>query len=260
MTDASDFRAAARAEAAPPDAATDPETGPETGAAPGAAPGPEGTAPPAASGVAPGVAPGVAAEGGNATAPDGAVHEGAAGDPREAIIAHLPALRAFALSLCRDGTLADDLVQETLLKAWSKFHLYTPGTNLRAWLFTILRNSLHSLHRKRRREVADPDGAMAAQLASKPDHDGRLALADLAAAFARLPMDQREALMLVGAMGFSVEEAAETCGCAPGTIKSRAARGRRALADLMGLDRGEGMDLTEAATMAVLSAQGPRAG
>jgi len=179
-------------------------------------------------------------------------------DPREAIIAHLPALRAFALSLSRDAALADDLVQETLLKGWSKFHLYTPGTNLRAWLFTILRNSLHSLRRKRRREVADPDGIMAGQLASKPDHGGRLALSDLAAAFAQLPLEQREALLLVGAMGFSVEEAAETCNCAPGTIKSRAARGRRALADLLDLDRGEGMDLTEAATMAVLSTQGSR--
>lgn len=183
-----------------------------------------------------------------------------ASDPREGIIEHLPALRAFALSLSRDGALADDLVQETLLKAWTKFHLYTPGTNLRAWLFTILRNNLHSLRRKRRREVADPDGLMAAQLATKPDHDGRLALSDLAAAFVQLPIEQREALLLVGAMGFSVEEAAETCGCAPGTIKSRAARGRRALADLLGLDRGEGMDLTEAATLAVMNGQMPTTG
>ncbi|MGY6535183.1 MAG: RNA polymerase sigma factor [Pararhodobacter sp.] len=181
-------------------------------------------------------------------------------DPREAIIEHLPALRAFALSISRDASLADDLVQETLLKAWTKFHLFTPGTNLRAWLFTILRNSLHSLRRKRKREVADPDGIMAGQLATKPDHDGRLALSDLAAAFVKLPIEQREALLLVGAMGFSVEEAADTCGCAAGTIKSRAARGRRALADLLGLDRGEGMDLTEAATMAVMSMQGQKAG
>lgn len=181
-------------------------------------------------------------------------------DPREAIIEHLPALRAFALSLTRDPALADDLVQETLLKGWTKFHLYTMGTNLRAWLFTILRNTLHSMRRKRRREVSDPDGLMASQLASKPDHDGRLAMTDLAAAFVRLPLEQREALLLVGAMGFSVEEAAETCGCAPGTIKSRANRGRRALAELLGLDRGEGMDLTEAATLAVMSAQGPKMG
>ena len=176
-------------------------------------------------------------------------------DPREAIVEHLPALRAFALSLTRDATLADDMVQETLLKAWSKFALFTPGTNLRAWLFTILRNSLHSLRRKRRREVPDPDGLMSDRLASKPDHDGRLALTDLAAAFAKLPLEQREALVLVGAMGFSVEEAAETCNCAPGTIKSRANRGRRALAELLGLTQGEGMDLTEATTLAVMASQ-----
>ncbi len=189
-------------------------------------------------------------------APAGAAREAVrSDDPREAIIEHLPSLRAFALSLARNSSIADDLVQETLLKAWSKFDLFTPGTNLRAWLFTILRNSFHSMRRKRAREVADVDDVLAGQLASKPDHDGRLALADLAAAFTQLPVEQREALMLVGAMGFSVEEAAETCQCAPGTIKSRANRGRRALAAILGLDEGEGMDLTEASTLAVLSRQ-----
>ncbi|KPQ05893.1 MAG: RNA polymerase sigma-70 factor, ECF subfamily [Rhodobacteraceae bacterium HLUCCA12] len=175
-------------------------------------------------------------------------------DPREEIIEHLQALRAFALNLTRNGASADDLVQDTLLKAWTKFDLYRPGTNLRAWLFTILRNTFYSKHRKRAREVADVEGQMAARLATKPDHDGRLALADLATAFAKLPDEQREVLVLVGAMGFSVEEAAETCGCAVGTVKSRANRGRRALAEMLGLEQGEDMDLTESATMAVISA------
>lgn len=176
-------------------------------------------------------------------------------DPREEIIEHLPALRAFALNLTRNGAAADDLVQDTLLKAWTKFDLYRPGTNLRAWLFTILRNSFYSNRRKQAREVADVDGLLAAKLATKPDHDGRLALNDLAKAFAKLPDEQREVLVLVGALGFSVEEAAETCGCAVGTVKSRANRGRRALAEMLGLEQGKGMDLTESATMAVLSAQ-----
>lgn len=176
-------------------------------------------------------------------------------DPREEIIEHLPALRAFALNLTRNGASADDLVQDTLLKAWSKFNLYRPGTNLRAWLFTILRNSFYSKRRKMAREVADVDGLMAARLATKPDHDGRLALNDLAKAFAKLPDEQREVLVLVGALGFSVEEAAATCGCAVGTVKSRANRGRRALAEMLNLSHGEGMDLTENATMAVLSSQ-----
>jgi RNA polymerase sigma-70 factor, ECF subfamily len=181
-------------------------------------------------------------------------------DPRDEIIEHLQSLRIFALSLSRNPSVADDLVQETLLKAWSKFHLYSEGTNLRAWLFTILRNSFHSLNRKRSREVADVDGEMAAKLATKPDHDGRMALADLQAAMALLPTEQREALILVGAMGFTVEEAAETCGCAPGTIKSRANRGRRALAVHLGLAEHEGMDLTDQATMAVMTSHGTAAG
>jgi len=176
-------------------------------------------------------------------------------DPREEIIEYLPALRAFALNLSRNSAVADDLVQDTLLKAWSKFDHFRPGTNLRAWLFTILRNGFYSSRRKLAREVADIDGILAARLATKPDHDGRLALTDLAKALVRLPDEQREVLILVGALGFSVEEAAETCGCAVGTIKSRANRGRRALAKMLGLQPGEGMDLTESATMAVMSTQ-----
>lgn len=183
-----------------------------------------------------------------------------ASDPREAILEHLGSLRAFALSLSRNAAMADDLVQETLLKAWSRFDLYTDGTNLRAWLFTILRNHYYSLLRKRSREVADPDGAMTARLSVKPDHDGRLALADLAVAFAQLPLEQREALLLVGAMGFSVEEAAQACGCAPGTIKSRANRGRRLLARLMSIEEGEVFELTDRATLAVLSSPAPTPG
>ncbi|MGY6634008.1 MAG: RNA polymerase sigma factor [Alkalilacustris sp.] len=176
-------------------------------------------------------------------------------DPRTDILEHMPALRAFARSLAGDASRADDLVQEAVLKAWSKYHLYREGTNLRAWLFTILRNVFYSERRKAVREVGDAEGVLTAQLASKPDHDGRLALADFASAFVQLPAEQREALVLVGAMGFSVEEAAETCGCAPGTIKSRANRGRRALADLLKLEEGASMELTESGTLAVMSAQ-----
>lgn len=180
-------------------------------------------------------------------------HAARATDPREAIIEHLSVLRAFAISLCRDVTLADDLVQDTLLKAWTKFDLFKPGTNLRAWLFTILRNSYYSGRRKRSREVSDSDGALTAQLASKPDHDGHLALGELAAALGRLPTEQREALILIGALGFSIEEAAATCGCAPGTIKSRANRGRRALAVMLHLDTEEATNMSPDISEAVLS-------
>lgn len=162
-----------------------------------------------------------------------------AADPREEIIGHLPALRAFAIGISRDPVLADDMVQETLLKAWSKFHLFQPGTNLRAWLFTILRNNLRTLRLKQSREVADVDNFFSMRLISKPDQEGSLALREVEAALAKLPLEQREALWLVGAMGFSLEEAAETCGCAVGTIKSRTNRGRRALAQHLGLEPGE---------------------
>ncbi|VDC33651.1 ECF RNA polymerase sigma factor SigR [Pseudogemmobacter humi] len=173
---------------------------------------------------------------------------------------HLPALRAFALGITRDPVLADDLVQETLLKAWSKFHLFEQGTKLRSWLFTILRNSLRTIQRKRAREVADVDDVLAGRLATKPAQEGNLVLREVEAALAKLPVEQREVLWLVGAMGFSIEEAAETCGCATGTIKSRANRGRRALAALLGMKAGESIELTDRATLAVMAGQPGRSG
>lgn len=150
-------------------------------------------------------------------------------DPREEIIQHLPAMRAFAMSLTRDGTLADDIVQDTVVKAWTSFDTYKPGTKLRAWLFTILRNALYSHHRKYRREIEDVDGAHAARLAVQPTHDGKLMLNDVIRAFDTLSVEQREALWLIAASGFSYEEAAEMCGVSLGTIKSRMNRGRSAL-------------------------------
>lgn len=175
-------------------------------------------------------------------------------DPRDEIVTYLPALRAFARGLTGNVTSADDLVQDTVLKAWSKFDQFNEGTNLRAWLFTILRNTFLSQQRKRAKEVSDSSGSFAAKLASKPDHDGRLALRELNEALKTLPVEQREALLLVGALGFSIEEAAETCGCAPGTIKSRANRGRKALAELLHLEKGEQLDSTDSSVAAVMAA------
>jgi RNA polymerase sigma-70 factor (ECF subfamily) len=174
-------------------------------------------------------------------------------DPRDDIVEHIGSLRAFARSLTRDASLADDMVQDTIFKAWTNIDKFAAGTNMRAWLFTILRNNFYSMRRKRSREVSDSDGALAGQMSVKPDHDGRLAMKDFALAFEQLPVDQREALMLVGASGFSYEEAAEMCGCAVGTIKSRANRGRARLAELLHLGEDDTMDMTDGATMAVLS-------
>lgn len=149
---------------------------------------------------------------------------------KTALLAQLPALRAFAISLSGSHDRADDLVQETVMKAWAAHESFTEGTNLRAWLFTIMRNVYFSQYRKRRREVQDTDGEAAARLSVEPAQHGHLDLADFNAALERLPDDQREALILVGASGFSCEEAAEICGCAVGTIKSRVNRARQKLA------------------------------
>lgn len=173
-------------------------------------------------------------------------------DPKEELVEHLPAMRAFAMSLTRNSATADDLVQDAVVKAWSNFDKFKPGTNLRAWLFTILRNTYYSLYRKRKREVEDPDGVMAGKLSEKPAHDGHLAMADFRVAFAKLTDEQREVLILVGAEGFSYEDAAEMCGCAIGTIKSRTNRARTRLAELMHLDDDDDLGITDPATLAVV--------
>ncbi len=180
-------------------------------------------------------------------------------DPREEIVEHLPAMRAFAVSLARNTALADDLVQDTIVKAWSNIEKFDPDTNLRAWLFTILRNTFYSYRRKVKREVADVDGMYAKRLATKPAHDGRLHLRDFLSAFDQLSPEQREALVLVGASGFTYEEAAVMCGVALGTIKSRVNRGRKTLARLLSLTEGEEMELTDPATLAVISSSGSSA-
>lgn len=175
-------------------------------------------------------------------------------DPREEIVEHLPAMRAFALSLTRNGSAADDLVQDSVVKAWKAIDSFQAGTNMRAWLFTIVRNSFYSDRRKAKREVPDTDGAFAETLSEKPAHDGVLAMADFEQAFATLPDEQREALILVGASGFSYEEAAETCNVAVGTIKSRVNRARARLVDIMGMSDDEEFELTDKSTMAVVNA------
>ncbi len=173
-------------------------------------------------------------------------------DPRDELITHLPAMRAFATSLTRNAAAADDLVQDAVVKAWANMDKFQAGTNLRAWLFTILRNTYYSLYRKRRREVEDPDGKMAGQLSEKPAHDGHLAMSDFRVAFAKLTDEQREVLILIGAEGFSYEEAAVMCGCAVGTVKSRTNRARKRLAELMHIDDEDQLEMTDAATLAVV--------
>ena len=157
---------------------------------------------------------------------------------REALVAQIGNLRAFGVSLCGDRERADDLVQETLFKAWNHLDSFEEGTNLKAWLFTILRNTYFSERRRKKREVEDVDGSYAAKLSSSPEQHGHMDMRDFQEALSGLPDDQREALVLVGAAGFSYEEAAEISGCAVGTIKSRVNRARRRLAETLQLEGG----------------------
>ncbi|BDV39166.1 hypothetical protein DSM21852_24190 [Methylocystis bryophila] len=124
---------------------------------------------------------------------------------------------------------------------------FTEGTNLTAWLFTILRNAYYSDYRKRRRETADPDGALAARLEAPAAQPGHMDLLDFREALQKLPADQREALILIGASGLSYDEAAEICGCAPGTMKSRVNRARNRLTELLGLEESQRLESEAAA-------------
>ena len=147
---------------------------------------------------------------------------------RKAVLGAVPSLSAFAISLCGNVDRADDLVQETMLRALANINSFQPGTNMSAWLFTILRNHFRSEYRKRRREVEDTDGHYAETLKSQPEQHGQVEFREFKEALGHLPSDQREALILVGASGFSYEEAANICGCAVGTIKSRVNRAHAA--------------------------------
>jgi RNA polymerase sigma-70 factor (ECF subfamily) len=156
-------------------------------------------------------------------------------DFKDGLIREIPNLRAFAASLSGSMQLADDLVQDTLLKAWGNSDKFEPGTSLRAWLFTILRNTYYSLYRKRGREVQDSEGTYAERMATHGNQESHLDLADFRKALAKLPEEQREVLIMVGATGLSYEEAAEICGVAIGTIKSRVNRARTKLAELLSI-------------------------
>ncbi len=153
---------------------------------------------------------------------------------RTGLLASVPALRRFALSLAREPAAADDLVQDALLRAWRGRRGFEPGTNLEAWLFTILRNVFYSRHRRQTREVSDSDGDYAGRLAAAPEQGGHLDLQDVRAALDRLAPVMREALVLVGIENLSYEEAAAVMECQIGTAKSRVWRARAQLARMLG--------------------------
>lgn len=159
-------------------------------------------------------------------------------DFRSGLIDLIPFLRAFARTLCGDRDEADDLCQEALAKAWQSSASFEPGTNLKAWLFMILRNHFYSNKRRSwRQQPWDENNPMHVPV-TNGTQTANLNLQDLSRAMRGLPDEQREALILVGAGGFSCAEAANICGCAVGTIKSRVARARSALIVALGPDAG----------------------
>jgi len=155
---------------------------------------------------------------------------------RRELLSLLPGLRAFAVSLSGRADRADDLLQDTIMRAWAKQNSFQPGTNMKAWLFTILRNEFYSQIRRSCREVQDTDGYFSNNLAVHPAQYGALDLQDFKKALDKLPADQREAIILIGASGFSYEEAAVICNCALGTVKSRVSRARARLQALLGIE------------------------
>ena len=160
-------------------------------------------------------------------------HRGSKAMVTDDMVALVPQLHTFARSLTRDGVRADDLVQEALMRAFNNIDRFRPGTNLKAWLFTIVRNEHYSQLRRRKFEAHGVDTDLLPEPSVPPDHDGKLELRDLNRALAALSPGQRTALILVSASGFSYEEAAEICGCAVGTIKSRVARARETLLQML---------------------------
>jgi RNA polymerase sigma-70 factor (ECF subfamily) len=170
---------------------------------------------------------------------------------RDEVVGMIPALRAFAWSLSHNGSDADDLVQDTLIKAWTNRDKFETGTNLRAWLFTILRNTYYTNVLRRRREVRDETGEYASGLKAPPTQDWSVAMRSLQQALQQLPDEHREALILVGAAGLSYEEAAQICGCALGTIKSRVNRARARLLKIM-----DAHDATDVMALETMTAMG----
>jgi RNA polymerase sigma-70 factor, ECF subfamily len=175
------------------------------------------------------------------------------------VVAMQSDLRAFAMSLCNSADKADDLVQETMLRGISKLDTFQPGTNLGAWLTTILRNCFLSGLRKHRNEVEDADGAYALGLRAAPEQEARLEFKEFRAALSELPFNQREALLLVGAAGLSYEDAATLCHTRISTIKSRINRARSGLAALLAIDGADhfGFDSQTRAILTLNQGLGP---
>ena len=153
---------------------------------------------------------------------------------KDDLVALLPDLRAFARFMCRERESADDLVQNTIVAALNKEQQFTSGTNLKAWLFTIMRNRFYSDMRSQRRGSVAVDDEQLALVPAIDNPEATMALRELTTALWKLNPQSREALILVGASGFSYEEAAILCDCSVGTLKARVSRARKRLAEDLG--------------------------
>jgi RNA polymerase sigma-70 factor, ECF subfamily len=209
------------------------------------------------------LAPGVSAMSANVTTTAGSGMEILAGgacasliDAREELLGSIPRLRTYAVSLCGSPERADDMVQETFVKALVNLGSFEPGTNMTAWLSAILRNLFYSDYRKRRREVEDDEGYHAGLLQSPPTQEAHADLLRLGDALDLLAPEHREALILVGASGLTYDDAAARCGCAVGTMKSRVSRARGRLAHLLGNERADLTSGTLAEQRSLLSMNG----
>ncbi|CAN5132247.1 RNA polymerase sigma factor [soil metagenome] len=154
-------------------------------------------------------------------------------DFRDQLIELTPKLRAYAMSLTRARHWADDLVQDTLERAWRARANFRPESDLRIWLFTILRNRFTDGYRRQRHTIQDVDGEHAIRMSSPAEQSWRLQYGDLLAAIERLPPDSRSALVLISGAGLTFEEAAKVCGCPVSTVKSRVQRARRLLMEFV---------------------------
>jgi RNA polymerase sigma-70 factor (ECF subfamily) len=161
-------------------------------------------------------------------------------EPRAELVEMIPALRAFARSFCRNVTDADDLVQETLLKGIANIHRYQPDTNMKSWLFTIMRNTFYTRIKVYNRESPAAGDCASAEPATQALQEWRLRGKELTRAVRELPDKQREVLILISVLGMSYLDAAEICGCAVGTVKSRLNRARQRLVERFGEDPAQG--------------------
>ena len=184
----------------------------------------------------------------DAAAANGGSNPAMEGRFKRELVALIPHLRAFARTLTGDQASADDLAQDALMKAWDARSSYQMGTNMKAWTFMILRNQFYSEKRRSWRQTQLDQDSAERNLVAVDDPQAPVALDELRLGLAMLPTEQREALILVGAGGFAYEEAAEICGCAVGTVKSRVSRARRALQHILetGAYRRDGRAASEA--------------